>query len=91
MLLDQKSMFFIPFEILLIKSFLNEDLTAPAELKIVTFSTACLSLAFLFRLSPVIGFGSQLVQAFFSTEHVAHRQRHEADLARALNHASEVT
>jgi hypothetical protein len=83
-LLTDPNLFFIPFEIFLLQTFQGETEKALLDLRIVTFSTACLSLAAFFNLRPIIGFGSELVSEFFYTNYVQGRITHERDLHLAL-------
>jgi len=83
-LLTRPNLFFIPFEIFLLQTFRAETEKALRDLKIVTFSTACLSLVALFNLRPIIGFGSELVSEFFYEDYVQGRIRHERDLQLAV-------
>jgi hypothetical protein len=90
-LLTDPNLFFIPFEIFLLQTFRGETEKALRDLKIVTFSTACLSLTAFFNLTPIIGFGSELVSEFFYKDYVQGRIRHERDLQLALKDLAEVT
>jgi hypothetical protein len=88
LLMDQ-NLFFTPFEVFLIQTFLGESDEAPRNLKIITFSTACLSLPILFDIRPVIGFGNEIVQTSFFENYISGRLQHEHDLNSAmktLNH-----
>ena len=87
-LLTEPNLFFVPFEIFLMQIFRGENEKALRDLKIVTFSTACLSLEVLFSLGPLVGFGSELVSNFFYEPYVSGRIRHESDLKRALQKLS---
>lgn len=90
-LLTDPNLFFIPFEIFLLQTFRGETEKALRDLKIVTFSTACLSLTAFFNLRPIIGFGSELVSEFFYKDYVQGRIKHERDLQLALEDLAEVT
>ncbi|HEV7475475.1 MAG TPA: polysialyltransferase family glycosyltransferase, partial [Pyrinomonadaceae bacterium] len=83
-LLTDPNLFFVPFEIFLMQIFKGEKEKALRDLKIVTFSSACLSLEVLFQLEPIVGFGSELVSKFFYEAYVSGRIRHENDLQLAL-------
>ena len=88
LLMDQ-NLFFTPFEVFLIQTFLGESDETPRNLKIITFSTACLSLPILFDIQPVIGFGNEIVKTSFFENYVSGRLQHEHDLNSAmktLNH-----
>ena len=90
-LLTDPNLFFIPFEIFLLQTFRGEAEKALRDLKIVTFSTACITLAALFNLRPMIGFGTELVSEFFYDDYVQGRIRHERDLELALKDLAQVT
>ena len=83
-LLTDSNLFFVPFEVFLMQVFWNEGERALPDLKVVTFSTACLSLELLFNLKPIIGFGQKLVSEFFYKDYVRGRIKHERDLHLAL-------
>jgi len=83
-LLTDLNLFFIPFEVFLIQTFLGEDQTAPRNLKVITFSTACLSLPILFDIRPVIGFGNEIVRTSFFDDYISGRLQHEHDLESAM-------
>jgi len=83
-LLTDPNLFFMPFEVFLLQAFLGENDEAPRGLKIITFSTACLSLPVLFKLNPIIGFGSELVKTSFFENYITGRLRHEEDLHLAV-------
>ena len=88
LLMDQ-NLFFTPFEVFLIQTFLSEGEQTPRNLKIITFSTACLSLPILFDIQPVIGFGNEIVKTSFFENYISGRLQHEDDLNSAmktLNH-----
>jgi len=89
-LLTDPNLFFVPFEIFLMQIFRGETEKALRDLKIVTFSSACLSLEVLFNLGPIIGFGSELVSKFFYEAYVHGRIRHEHDLQMALKRLAQV-
>ena len=89
-LLTDPNLFFVPFEIFLMQTFRCENEKALRDLKIVTFSTACLSLEVLFNLGPIIGFGSEIVSKFFYEDYVRGRIRHERDLQLALQSLAQV-
>ncbi|MGH9970097.1 MAG: polysialyltransferase family glycosyltransferase [Pyrinomonadaceae bacterium] len=89
-LLTDPNLFFVPFEIFLMQTFRGETEKALRDLKIVTFSTACLSLEVLFNLGPIIGFGNELVSKFFYEDYVRGRIRHEHDLQLALQKLAQV-
>jgi hypothetical protein len=83
-LLTDPNLFFIPFEIFLMQIFRGDNEKALRDLKIVTFSSACLSLEVLFHLRPIVGFGRELVGKSFYEPYISGRIRHENDLQIAL-------
>ena len=88
LLMDQ-NLFFTPFEVFLIQTFLGESDETARNLKIITFSTACLSLPILFNIQPLIGFGNEIVKTSFFENYISGRLQHEHDLNSAmktLNH-----
>lgn len=87
-LLTEPNLFSIPFEIFLLQLF-PENEAALRRLRIITFSTACLTLEALFALGPVVGFGNDLVTRFFKPNFVTGRIQHEDDLRLALQRLSE--
>ncbi len=89
-LLTDSNLFFVPFEIFLMQTFQGKTENALRDLKIVTFSTACLSLEVLFKVGPIIGFGSEIVSKFFYEDYVRGRIRHERDLELALQKLAQV-
>ena len=83
LLMDQ-NLFFTPFEVFLIQTFLSESEKTPRDLKIITFSTACLSLPILFDIQPIIGFGNEIVKTSFFENYISGRLQHEHDLNSAM-------
>lgn len=83
LLMDQ-NLFFTPFEVFLIQTFLGESDETPRNLKIITFSTACLSLPILFDIRPIIGFGNEIVKTSFFENYISGRLQHEDDLNSAM-------
>lgn len=83
LLMDQ-NLFFTPFEVFLIQTFLSESERTPRNLKIITFSTACLSLPILFDIRPIIGFGNDIVKTSFFENYISGRLQHERDLNSAM-------
>jgi hypothetical protein len=84
-LLDDPNLIYTPFEVFLMQTFESENGTTPRDLKIITFSTACLSLPILFNLRPIIGFGTEIVKALFFEIHISGRINHERDLQAAVD------
>ena len=87
--LDETELFFLPFEIFLLRAFTGGGGEVSRGVRVVTFSTACLSLALLFNLEPLVGFGPELVKGYFKEEHAPGRVRHERDLRLAIRRISE--
>lgn len=87
--LDEAEMFFLPFEIFLLRVFTGAGGEVSPGVKVVTFSTACLSLALLFDLEPLIGFGPELVNEYFYEDYAPGRVRHERDLRLAVRRIAE--
>jgi len=88
-LLAEPKIFFVPFEMFLMRVFLGASSELPQDLKIVTFSTACLSPALLFNTKPVIGFGAELVSKYFHGDYASGRIKHERDLQLAIQRIAE--
>lgn len=87
-LLDDPELFFLPFEIVLKRVWAGEDGRISSDVRIVTLSTACLSLALLYDLEPLVGFGDDLVTEYFFAPYIPGRLRHERDLRRAIQRIS---
>jgi hypothetical protein len=87
--LDETEQFFLPFEIFLLRVFTGAGGEVTPGVRVVTFSTACLSLALLFDLEPLVGFGPELVAEYFYENHAPGRVRHERDLLLAIQRISE--
>ena len=83
-LLTDPNLFFMPFEVFLIQTFLGGSELRPLNLKIITFSTACLSLPILFGIRPIIGFGNDIVKTSFFENYISGRLQHEHDLNSAM-------
>ncbi|NHC36041.1 polysialyltransferase family glycosyltransferase [Scytonema millei] len=78
--ISELSWFFLPFEIFLMEVFLDRNLVPHCDIKIFAFSSACLSLKFLFNLPCIIGFGSDITHQSFYEEQVNKRIQHELEL-----------
>lgn len=85
--LSHKDFFYLPFEILFMAVFASSDISISSKPKIFTFSSACLTLEFLFGLDSIVGFGNDIVERYFYKEHVASRNQHELDLVSTLQQA----
>lgn len=78
--ISELSWFFLPFELFLMEVFLDRNLVPQCDIKIFAFSSACLSLKFLFNLPCIIGFGSEITHQSFYDEQVNKRIQHELEL-----------
>ncbi|OWY66477.1 hypothetical protein B7486_36445 [cyanobacterium TDX16] len=78
--ISELSWFFLPFELFLMELFLDRNLVPHCDIKIFAFSSACLSLKFLFNLPCIIGFGSDITHQSFYDEQVNKRIQHELEL-----------
>ncbi|AFY87965.1 hypothetical protein Chro_2482 [Chroococcidiopsis thermalis PCC 7203] len=78
--ISELSWFFLPFELFLMEVFLDRNLVPHCDIKIFAFSSACLSLKFLFNLPCIIGFGSEITHQSFYDEQVNKRIQHELEL-----------
>lgn len=84
-LLNEDFLFYLPFEVLFMELFLNAELAQLQKPKIFTFSSACLTLEFLFDTECIVGFGSEIVEKYFYPEHIEGRIKHEVDLQSTIN------
>jgi hypothetical protein len=82
--ISELSWFFLPFELFLMEVFLDKNLVPYCDVKIFTFSSACLSLKFLFNLPCTVGFGSAITNKLFYGEQVTKRIQHELELESLL-------
>jgi len=82
--ISELSWFFLPFELFLMEVFLDKNLVPYCDVRIFTFSSACLSLKFLFNLPCTVGFGSAITKKFFYDEQVTKRIQHELELESLL-------
>lgn len=84
--LSQSSLFFLPFEVFFYSTFVETGLiNDKTRIKIIAFSSACLSLKFLYGVECHIGFGTEIIQQYFKPEYVIPRLNHEAELLTALS------
>jgi len=84
-LLNEDFLFYLPFEVLFMELFLKFDLTQSQTPRIFTFSSACLTLEFLFDAECVVGFGKEVVEKYFYPEHIEGRIKHEVDLQSTIS------
>lgn len=78
--ISELSWFFLPFELFLMEVFLDKNLLPYCDVRIFTFSSACLSLKFLFNIPCTLGFGSAITQKTFYDEQIPKRLQHELEL-----------
>ncbi|MES1021711.1 polysialyltransferase family glycosyltransferase [Gloeocapsa sp. BRSZ] len=83
-LLNEDFLFYLPFEVLFMELFLF-DFTQSHRPKIFTFSSASLTLEFLFDVECIVGFGKEVIEKYFYPEHMEGRIKHEADLQSTIN------
>jgi hypothetical protein len=84
-LLNEDFLFYLPFEVLFMELFLKLDLTQSQTPRIFTFSSACLTLEFLFDAKCIVGFGREVVEKYFYPEHIEGRIKHEVDLQSTIS------
>ncbi|MCI0562928.1 MAG: alpha-2,8-polysialyltransferase family protein [Nitrososphaera sp.] len=80
--LSEPNLFFLPFEALFMEVFLTPGQTR--DVKILTFSSACLLLEYLFNVRCHIGFGPRITSKFFHETWIENRIKHEFDLTTAV-------
>lgn len=81
--LVEGDIFYIPFEVLLMRLFLDNGLKPTHDFKVISFSTACLSLASLFKISSLVGFGEDIVKRYFADK-TRFRIAHELNIKNTL-------
>lgn len=79
-LLAEDFLFYLPFELIFMVVFLNSESVNLQNPRVFTFSSACLTLEFVFDTRCTLGFDSDIVRQFFYPDHVESRIQHEADL-----------
>jgi hypothetical protein len=84
-LLNEDFLFYLPFEVLFMELFIASELSQSQAPKIFTFSSACLTLEFLFDAECIVGFGKEIVEKYFYPEHIEGRIKHEADLRSTIS------
>jgi Alpha-2,8-polysialyltransferase (POLYST) len=83
--LDQPLLFYLTFEVIWEKYFVPGQPKPPGlRTEVVCFSSACLSLEYLYLVPCTIGFGEERVRKLFHPQWVDLRLRHEADLRQAV-------
>ena len=80
--LSEPNLFFLPFEVLFMEVFLEPSQTR--DVRIFTFSSACLLLEYLFNAPCHIGFGQTITSKFFYESWINNRIKHELDLITAV-------
>lgn len=91
LILSEDFLFYLPFEVFFMEVFLNSELPKLSSPKIFTFSSACLTLKFLFNAECIVGFGSNIVSNYFDEKHALSRIKHEADLVSTLGNIRELS
>lgn len=82
--LDRIEFFFMPFEIFLMQTMANNRWDLPESIRILSISSACLSISALFNKVSYIGFGEKIVRKYFKPEMISGRLRHEKDLVNTV-------
>ena len=84
LVLSEPHLFFLPFEILFAQVFLQSDMSVRENIRVLTVSSACLSLKLLFNVPCVVGFGEEITPQFFYENYVDGRLEHEQYLKAAI-------
>lgn len=84
LVLSEPHLFFLPFEVLFAQVFLQSDMSVRDNIKVLTVSSACLSLKLLFHVPCVVGFGEKITPQFFYENYVDGRLEHEQYLKVAI-------
>ena len=84
LVLSEPHLFFLPFEILFAQVFLQSDMSVRDNIKVLTVSSACLSLKLLFNVPCVVGFGEEITTQVFYENYADGRLEHEKDLKVAI-------
>lgn len=85
LILTEPHVFFLPFEILFLSAFLDDQLCLRNPVRVFAVSSACLSFKLLFGVPSVLGFGTKLTQELFDQTYVAGRLFHDRLLCDALD------
>jgi hypothetical protein len=86
-ILSQPELFFLPFEVFFLKSFMSSEVVPPSTfpfIQVFGVSSACLSLKLLFHVPSVVGFGENITPKTFYQDYIQGRLEHERDLNKAL-------
>ncbi|MBI4784297.1 MAG: hypothetical protein HY785_23705 [Oscillatoriophycideae cyanobacterium NC_groundwater_1537_Pr4_S-0.65um_50_18] len=81
--LDKPELFYLPFEVFLMKFFSFQNLIK-LDAQVFTVSSACISLKTLFNVESAVGFGSAVTSLHFYKDFVGGRIQLENDLISAL-------
>jgi hypothetical protein len=84
-ILNQSDLFFLPFEIFFYAAFVKTGLTTNSKIRLIAFSSACISLKFLYGVECHIGFGKDICTEYFKPEYLQTRLSHERELITALS------
>lgn len=84
LVLSEPHLFFLPFEILFAQVFLQSDMTVRNNIRVLTFSSACLSLKLLFNVPCIVGFGDHITTKIFYEDYMLGRLKHEQYLRAAI-------
>ncbi len=84
LVISEPHLFFLPFEILFASIFLLSDMSVRDNVRVLTVSSACLSLKLLFNVPCIVGFGKEITPQFFSKNYVEGRLEHEQYLETAI-------
>lgn len=85
LVLSEPQLFFLPFEILFAQAFLQSDTSVRDNIKVLTVSSACLSLKLLFNVPCLVGFGEEITPQFFYENYADGRLEHEQYLKVAID------
>ena len=85
LVLSEPHLFFLPFEILFAQVFLSSDMSVRDNIRVLTVSSACLSLKLLFNVPCIVGFGEEITPQFFYENYVDGRLDHELYLKKAID------
>ncbi|MEB3219534.1 MAG: polysialyltransferase family glycosyltransferase [Nostocales cyanobacterium 94392] len=84
LILSEPDLFFLPFEILFAQVFRPSDMSVIDNIRVLTVSSACLSLKMLFNVPCIVGFGDKISPQFFFENYVDGRLEHEQYLKKAI-------
>ncbi|NEP22336.1 polysialyltransferase family glycosyltransferase [Moorena sp. SIO3I6] len=84
LVLSEPHLLFLPFEILFAQVFIESDMSVRNNIKVLTFSSACLSLKLLFNVTCIVGFGDHITTNIFYEDYMLGRLKHEQYLRAAM-------